>query len=46
VYCAPGSECVTSGAQEGTCCTPITCQPGDNGSLPNGCGGTIYCEPH
>jgi hypothetical protein len=35
---------ITSLYQEaGSTCTPLTCQTGDCGSKPNGCGGTLSC---
>jgi hypothetical protein len=27
----------------GPCCTPATCQPGECGDKPDGCGGTVNC---
>ena len=36
--CAPGQVC-----DRRICCTPLTCQPGECGSPPDGCGGTLDC---
>jgi hypothetical protein len=42
VTCAIGSECLS----DGTCCTPQSCPPGFTGTFNDGCGETLYCEPH
>lgn len=36
--CSAGQVC-----DGGTCCTTLTCQPGQCGNQPDGCGGTLHC---
>ncbi|MBX3231161.1 MAG: hypothetical protein KIT84_09490 [Labilithrix sp.] len=40
--CPTGQSCVNGYCQTINC-TPNTCQPGQCGSIPNGCGGTLNC---